>query len=310
MKDRRHWQNGVELFLDNRQIFLLFFSSAVVLSLVFALGVVVGKRVERQPSVEPAADPLAMLDQLGGSEDIDDNLTFHEKLVVEPRPPAGDAPTATEDNPPDQAPLQPAAAEPRNPEPRNPEPRNPETRNPETRNPETRNPEPVKLASARAASARAASARAASARAASARAASAKADSARAASARADSARAASARAASARAASSHKQKNITTAKKKQPQKLMAVAETGTASTTQGQYTLQLSSFQDRHEAQQFMRKLRGSGMQPYMVPANIPGRGVWFRVRVGSYGSWDEALAAKEVFEREQQIVAYVAKN
>ena len=47
-----------------------------------------------------------------------------------------------------------------------------------------------------------------------------------------------------------------------------------------------------------------------YLVPTTIPGRGVWFRVRLGHYSSWDTALTAKQEFERKQKIIAYVAKN
>ena len=82
MKGPSNNTNSVELFLDNRQVFLLFFASAVILSLVFTLGVVVGKRVERTAGAQPQSDPLTLLDQMGGQE-VDDNLTFHEALTGE-----------------------------------------------------------------------------------------------------------------------------------------------------------------------------------------------------------------------------------
>ena len=75
-------------------------------------------------------------------------------------------------------------------------------------------------------------------------------------------------------------------------------------------YTLQLSAFQDKAEAEEFMQKLQANGESPYLVPTQIPERGLWYRVRVGNYQNWEEAVNAKERFEREQQVIAYVAKK
>jgi DedD protein len=59
------WQDRVELRLDNRQVFFLFFGSAVVACMLFVLGVMVGKRIESrgQADAAPLADPLAALDR-------------------------------------------------------------------------------------------------------------------------------------------------------------------------------------------------------------------------------------------------------
>jgi hypothetical protein len=40
------WRDKLELRLDNRQVFFLFFGSAVVACMLFVLGVMVGKRIE------------------------------------------------------------------------------------------------------------------------------------------------------------------------------------------------------------------------------------------------------------------------
>jgi outer membrane biosynthesis protein TonB len=121
MKESRQWKDGVELFLDNRQIFLLFFASAVVLSLVFALGVVVGKRTGDNPPTQPATDPLALLDQMGGQEKQEENLTFHDVLGKEDkeeRQAHSDAATAPEEEgkakvSPEEEPAPEPAPEPR-----------------------------------------------------------------------------------------------------------------------------------------------------------------------------------------------------
>ena len=52
MREMHKWKDKVELSLDNRQIFFLFFGLSVVGCFVFALGVMVGRRVEWNPEGE------------------------------------------------------------------------------------------------------------------------------------------------------------------------------------------------------------------------------------------------------------------
>ena len=73
-----------------------------------------------------------------------------------------------------------------------------------------------------------------------------------------------------------------------------------------GNFLLQLSSFQDRAEADAFARRF--SGQNAYVVASEVPGKGLWYRVRVGSYGTMKDAAAAKTAFEREHGVIAYVA--
>src|SRR4051812_44484348 len=94
MRDLDRWKDKVEISLDGRQIFFLFFGSAVAACLIFVTGVLIGKRIEaRALALQPAPieDPLAALDQLGDADEVDEGLTFHkarappkaEKPVVE-----------------------------------------------------------------------------------------------------------------------------------------------------------------------------------------------------------------------------------
>ena len=46
LRDAERFKDKIEVSLDSRQIFFLFFGGAVVASLVFVLGVMVGKRLE------------------------------------------------------------------------------------------------------------------------------------------------------------------------------------------------------------------------------------------------------------------------
>ena len=59
------WRDKIEVRLDNRQVFFLFFGSAVVACMLFVLGVIVGKRIESrgQAAAPVVTDPLAVLDR-------------------------------------------------------------------------------------------------------------------------------------------------------------------------------------------------------------------------------------------------------
>lgn len=74
-----------------------------------------------------------------------------------------------------------------------------------------------------------------------------------------------------------------------------------------GQWTLQLSAYQDRSEAERFAAGLRDKGYAPYIVEADVPGKGVWFRVRMGRFGTKDAASTYLADFKRETSIAGIV---
>ncbi len=49
-------------------------------------------------------------------------------------------------------------------------------------------------------------------------------------------------------------------------------------------YSVQIASFQDRKEAEAVRAKVGAKGMAAYIVESNLPGKGVWYRVRVGRH--------------------------
>jgi len=69
LRDVERWKDKIEVRLDNRQVFFLFFGSALVACLLFILGVIVGKRLEsRGKAVAPEIeDPLALLDKVAAA---------------------------------------------------------------------------------------------------------------------------------------------------------------------------------------------------------------------------------------------------
>ena len=75
-----------------------------------------------------------------------------------------------------------------------------------------------------------------------------------------------------------------------------------------GAFTLQLSAFQTRDEADRFVARLRDRGYAPYIVAAEVANKGTWYRVRMGSFPSRDAASRYLADFKRETQLNAFVA--
>lgn len=75
-----------------------------------------------------------------------------------------------------------------------------------------------------------------------------------------------------------------------------------------GAFTLQLSAFQTREEADRFVARLRDRGYAPYIVAAEVANKGTWYRVRMGSFPSREAASRYLADFKRETQLNAFVA--
>jgi DedD protein len=218
------YKDKIEVSLDGRQIFYLFFGGAVVACLVFVLGVMVGRRLESRAHVDRAAatsatrDPLAALDRLAEGKG---EMTFPAALGSSAPPPVSAVERV----------IEPAAAPPPEPAPA---------------------PKP---------------------------------------------------------AAEKPAEKTAEkTAEKKKP----AADEPAPASkpdADNGKFTLQLSAFQDQAEAEAFLATVKGAGYRAYVVSAEVEGKGTFYRVRLGNYNSYDDAVAAKAEFERKVPKIAYVTR-
>jgi cell division septation protein DedD len=242
-RDGELFKDKIEVSLDGRQIFCLFCGGAVIASLVFVLGVMVGRRVEARGNPEraaagtPASDPLAALDQFAAQGDSDADTATDAQLPSALREGQAAPPTPVDVSLAHPAPA-PAAAPKPQPEP---EPKA-EPVKPEPPKAEPPKPEPKVVAAP--------------------------------------------------------------PAKPVEPPKAEPPKGDG-----KGRFTLQLSSFQTRGEADAFIAELKKSGYAPTVTEANVPGKGTWFRVRLGGYSSYDEAMAGKAEFESKAKIIAYVTR-
>jgi DedD protein len=270
LRDVDRWKDKIEVRLDNRQVFFLFFGSALVACLLFVLGVIVGKRLEsRGKAVAPEIeDPLALLDKVASTPLAPGAGTA--SVAAGKRSLLGTLAAATATTPPTSAtrpapaapaPIKPAAAP------------APAAAAPPAKQPLTTEKAIAALAPKPAAppppEAPPAAAEAAP----------------------------APAPAAAPPAAAAPV--------KPAPAAAKTGGETGGKAR---RFTLQLGSFPDRAEAEAFATRFgAGSGASPYVIAAEVPGKGTWYRVRVGDYANSKDAVAAKTSFEKQHNVIAYV---
>jgi hypothetical protein len=281
LRDVERWKDKIEVRLDNRQVFFLFFGSALVACLLFILGVMVGKRLEsRGKAVAPEIeDPLALLDKVAASP-----------LAAAAEPPARARPAQPLPRPVPPLPPTKLIAPPA------PAPALAEVPAAVAEAPAGKTAAPAagkKTAKQEAEASRHAALAEAPTR-----------------TVVAEPASHASAEPRPAPrptttttlpAAASVARLEVTdgpASKKVVP--IVAPAD----SLKKGHFTLQLGSFPDQAEAEAFAKQFEG---QPYVVPTEIPGRGLWYRVRVGDYPSAKDAIAAKATFEKQHNVIAYV---
>jgi DedD protein len=75
----------------------------------------------------------------------------------------------------------------------------------------------------------------------------------------------------------------------------------------EGGYQLQVSSFRTQNEADTFSGQLRARGHKAYVVEAHVPGRGTWYRVRVGPFTSQHAAASYRAGFEGREHVVPFI---
>lgn len=83
-----------------------------------------------------------------------------------------------------------------------------------------------------------------------------------------------------------------------------------TKSSSKAVFTIQVSAFQDKNQADQLVSRLKRKGYDAFITRAAIPGKGTWYRVRVGRYASRDEAQAVAATLKRKEGISTYVTLN
>jgi DedD protein len=272
-QDTELFKDKIEISLDGRQVFYLFFGGAVIASLVFVLGVMVGKRVESRAHLERSAatsaalDPLTALDQLS-AEPQGRELSFAATLTGGGEAPAPAVDRAIADIEKSRAAARDEAARALAEAPKRPAVADVAPAKPPVAVAPKAEPvaAPVKVLE---------------------------------------------------KAPVKPPEKAVSPPEKaaeKPPAKppsadKPAVAKAPEKDDGKDRFTLQLSSFQDRGEAEAFLARVRSANPGAYMTEAAVEGKGTYFRIRVGRYSTYQAAIDAKAEFEARQQIIAYVTR-
>jgi cell division septation protein DedD len=66
-------------------------------------------------------------------------------------------------------------------------------------------------------------------------------------------------------------------------------AET-TAASSKPRYTVQVSAHREKPSAEEEVKKMKRSGFAAFIVTSELPGKGTWYRVRLGSFTKKDAA--------------------
>jgi hypothetical protein len=87
-----------------------------------------------------------------------------------------------------------------------------------------------------------------------------------------------------------------------------ATAEAGMASPgSDGGWQIQVASFKEQADADQFVDELRRRGHRAFRQTADVGGRGVWHRVRIGPFKNKFEATEYKKQFEKTERVAPFV---
>jgi len=74
-----------------------------------------------------------------------------------------------------------------------------------------------------------------------------------------------------------------------------------------GRFTVQLGASQDRSDAAHLAARAVGAGLKAYVSEARLPGKGIWYRVRVGAFADKESAERFRRDVERELRTSAVV---
>jgi len=263
------YKDKVEVSLDGRQIFYLFFGGAMIVGVVFVLGVLVGRRVEARGHIDrarttSATDPLAALDRLEGSgglafrgtltgkdapTDVDKTIDQLEKARTKSDPKKVDAKVETKTETKVETKKSDAKVEAK-PEAAKPEAKtDAKTETKPEPKPEVK-PEPKPVTKP-----------------------------------------------------VTKPDADPAVEAKVEPKPVTKPEE------PKQRFTLQLSSFQDRTEAEAFLDTVKAQGYSAQITQAEVEGKGTFYRVRMGNYRSLELASSAKADFEKASSKSASIMK-
>lgn len=288
MRDAHRMKEKFDVSLDNRQIVSLLIAGIVVLGAVFVLGVVVGKKLAGDAQTANSPDLLSALD--ANAQALQEvQTTFQDELTrkaaaepsaaaaakpAAPKPPAPAAAPAAKPAEPTPAPKATALAPTPDPDTGELPPEEPEEEKEAVAAAEPPKAEPAPTPAAEKPAPAVAKVEPVSGK----------------------------VEASPVPTRTTHKEGgNLKEA-------IARVAQPPAQAVKDGVFTLQISAFQDKGEADRFAARLRSRGFAPYIISAEVAGKGTWYRVRMGSFKNREDASKYLSDFKRETRLDAFVA--
>jgi cell division protein FtsN len=77
-----------------------------------------------------------------------------------------------------------------------------------------------------------------------------------------------------------------------------------------GKYTLQVGSHPTMVEAKTQLSALEGEGLEPYLRHVNLKGKGQWYRIYIGGYGSKEDAEEAGKQLQSKKVVQSFIVSN
>jgi cell division septation protein DedD len=76
---------------------------------------------------------------------------------------------------------------------------------------------------------------------------------------------------------------------------------------TRLRYTLQIASYQEKEIAEEDVKKMKQKGYAAFIVSSELPGKGTWYRVRLGSFSSKTAAEKLQKELRTKAGISPYI---
>jgi len=74
-------------------------------------------------------------------------------------------------------------------------------------------------------------------------------------------------------------------------------------------YTLQIASFPNKDKAEDFIHGFKAfDKRKPFVTTHEVPGKGTWYRVKIGKFASKEQALAYQSIFEAKAKLSTILA--
>lgn len=77
-----------------------------------------------------------------------------------------------------------------------------------------------------------------------------------------------------------------------------------------GAFSIQVGSYQSEDEANQMRAKWKKKGYSAFVTSGEVPGRGIWYRVRIGKFGTKSEANAYLDKLKTREKVEALVVSS